>query len=167
MTTTNQPDWSPAPGIIPETVHVHDDNAPTAATAQRGKPTPRRRNPVRLVAPKVMGALRGDKYMVDTYPAAERDDAGRAGQASWSCQANRAGATPVARAGSRNGLAHSKASPVLESSASYSPVHQALRDEADDGSHSQETQRIGLASNAGSMRARGSTATSTRPRRSR
>jgi hypothetical protein len=37
MTATNQPDRSPAPGIIPEPAHVHDD-APTAATKQQDEP---------------------------------------------------------------------------------------------------------------------------------
>jgi hypothetical protein len=34
MTATNQSDSSPAPGILPEPVDVHDD-VPTAATEQR------------------------------------------------------------------------------------------------------------------------------------
>lgn len=74
MTTTNQPDRSPAPGIIPEPVHVYD-NAPTTTTQEEDEPRLKRRGPVRLVAVKVMSALRGDKYMVNAYPAAEREDA--------------------------------------------------------------------------------------------
>jgi hypothetical protein len=71
MTATNEADRSPAPGIIPDPVYVHDDPGPaTAATKQRGGRKPGRRNPVRVAAATVMGALHGDKYMVDAYPAA-------------------------------------------------------------------------------------------------
>ncbi len=62
-------------GIIREPADVHADHAPAAATKQRDDPKPRRRNPVRVAAAKVMGALRGDKYMVDAYPVVEREDA--------------------------------------------------------------------------------------------
>jgi hypothetical protein len=75
LTATNQPDRSPAPGIIPDPVHVHDDAAPPAATEQQHEPTVKRPNPVRLVAVKVMTALRGDKPMDNASPAVERDDA--------------------------------------------------------------------------------------------
>jgi hypothetical protein len=67
MTATRQPDHTPAPGIIPQPV-------PPAATEQRDEPTLGPRNPVRLAAAKVMSALRGDKYMVDAYPADGRAD---------------------------------------------------------------------------------------------
>ena len=81
MTATNQSDRSPAPGIIPEPAHVSSDVAPlTAATEKPDERKPGRRNPVRIAAAKVMSALRGDKYMVDAYPAAEREDAAVAGQ---------------------------------------------------------------------------------------
>ena len=81
MTATNQSDRSPAPGILSEPVDV-DDDVPTAATEQRDEPQPGRRNPFRLAAAKVMSALRGDKYMVDAYPAAEREDAAAPASAS-------------------------------------------------------------------------------------
>jgi len=51
MTATSQPGRSPAPA-----------------------PEPRRRNPAKRAAAKVVSALRGDKYMVNAYPAAERED---------------------------------------------------------------------------------------------
>jgi hypothetical protein len=71
MTATSQPDRSPAPGIIPDPVHVHDDpGAPTAATGRRGGPKSGRRNPLGIAAARVMSVLHGDKYMVDAYPAA-------------------------------------------------------------------------------------------------
>jgi hypothetical protein len=76
MTATNQPDRSLAPGIIPDPVYVHDDpGAPTAATHQGGGLKLGRRNPLRIAAATVMCALRGDKYMVDAYPAAEQANA--------------------------------------------------------------------------------------------
>jgi hypothetical protein len=74
MTATNQPDGSPAPGIIPGPVHLSGDAGPvTAVTDERDEPK-RRRNPVRIAAAKVISALRGDKYMVDAYPIASHED---------------------------------------------------------------------------------------------
>jgi hypothetical protein len=71
MTATNQPDLSPAPGIIPGPVRVHDDPAPpTASTEKRDSGKPGQRNPFRIAFTRVMSALHGDKYMVDAYPAA-------------------------------------------------------------------------------------------------
>jgi hypothetical protein len=76
MTATSQPDRSPAPGIIPHPVEVYDDPAAaTAATGQRDDAEPGWRNPVRLAAARVMSALRGDKYMIDAYPAPGHEDA--------------------------------------------------------------------------------------------
>jgi hypothetical protein len=75
MTATSRPDRSPAPGIIPEPVHVEHDDAPTAATEDQDEPRLKRRNPVRLVAATVMSALRGEKQMVNAYPAAQPEDA--------------------------------------------------------------------------------------------
>lgn len=63
-----------APGIISEPAEVQADDLPTAPNKQRDDSKPGRRNPVRLAATKVMSALRGDKYMVDAYPAAGRED---------------------------------------------------------------------------------------------
>ena len=74
VTATDQSDRSPAPGIIPEPVRVYD-NPPIAAAEQQDQPRLTRPNPARLVAARVMSALRGDKYMVNAYPAAEHKDA--------------------------------------------------------------------------------------------
>ena len=74
MTAPNQPARSPAPGIIPEPAHIPANaNAPTAA-GRRADPKPKRRNPVNTVVAKVMSALRGDRHMVDAYPAAGPED---------------------------------------------------------------------------------------------
>jgi hypothetical protein len=74
--TASQPDRSPAPGIIPDPVYVHDDpGALTAASRQRGGRKPERRNPLRVAAAAVTSTLRGDKYLVDAYPAAGQADA--------------------------------------------------------------------------------------------
>ena len=71
MTATNQPDLSPAPGIIPEPAHVTSDAIPlTAVTEKRDLPKSGRQNPVRTAIATVVSALRGDKYMVDAYPTA-------------------------------------------------------------------------------------------------
>jgi hypothetical protein len=76
MTATKQPDLSLAPGIIPDPVYVHDDPAAlTAATKQGGECKRGRRNLLRVAAAAVMSALRGDKHMVDAYPAAGQADA--------------------------------------------------------------------------------------------
>lgn len=61
MTPTNQPDRSPAPGIIPEPAYVHHHDTPAAATERHREPSLKRRNPLRLLASKVMSALRGDE----------------------------------------------------------------------------------------------------------
>lgn len=74
MTATNQPDRSPAPGIIPGPVHVTDGAAPPPAVPEKRNQPKGRRNPVRIAGAKVMSALRGDKYMVGAYPTASRDD---------------------------------------------------------------------------------------------
>ena len=66
---------SPAPGIIPEPMHVQDQ--PTAAaerSAQRAAdrastPPPTQAKPRRGLLGKLLAALRGDKYMVDAYSA--------------------------------------------------------------------------------------------------
>jgi hypothetical protein len=52
-----------------------DASAPTAAIEQRRASPPRRRNPVALGLGRVASALRGDKYMIDAYPAATQEDA--------------------------------------------------------------------------------------------
>jgi len=71
MTATDQPDRSPAPGIVLEPVQVYDD--PPPAGEQQDQPRPTRPNPARLVAAKVMSALRGDKHMVNAYPAEDEE----------------------------------------------------------------------------------------------
>jgi hypothetical protein len=71
MTTTNQPDLSPAPGIIPEPAQVTSDAIPlNAVTEKRDRPKSGRRSPVRIAIATVLSAFRGDKYMVDAYPTA-------------------------------------------------------------------------------------------------
>jgi hypothetical protein len=75
VTTTAQPERSAATGIISDPVDVYDDDVRTPATEQRDDPKPERRNPLQLAVAKVMSVLRGDKYMVDAYPAVEREDA--------------------------------------------------------------------------------------------
>jgi hypothetical protein len=75
MTAANQLDRSPARSIIREPIGVQDGNAPSAASRQQEEPTLKRRNPLGLLAAKVMGALRGDKYMADAYPLRVRDAA--------------------------------------------------------------------------------------------
>jgi len=86
MTSINQSDRSPAPGIIPGPVHVSDYAAPlNAATEQRDEPKGRR-NPVRMASAKVMSALRGDKYMVGAYSPVSRDDPAASGDSGSSAQ---------------------------------------------------------------------------------
>jgi hypothetical protein len=76
MTATNQSDRSPAPGIIPEPAHVSSDAAPlTAAIEKPGNPKPGRSNLLRIAVARLVSTLRGDKYMVDAYPPARREDA--------------------------------------------------------------------------------------------
>ena len=79
MTATQQPQRSPAPGIIPGRVHVSHDAAPlSAATEKRDEPKGRR-NAVGIATAKVMSALRGDKYMVHGSPTANRADPSASG----------------------------------------------------------------------------------------
>jgi hypothetical protein len=64
-----KPTGSPVPGIIPEPIRVHRD---AAAVDEQGGGTldaapPRRRNPLA----KLIGHLRGDRYMVGAYPPGE------------------------------------------------------------------------------------------------
>ena len=74
---------SPAPGIIPEPVHVHDQPAkptrrtgqPPAGRATKLLPAPGQRNPVSIVLARVMRVIRGDRYMIDAYPPAWHSDA--------------------------------------------------------------------------------------------
>jgi hypothetical protein len=67
---TLEPSDSPVPRVIPEPVRVHDDSAlgkPRAAT----EPVPSARRPG--LARRLLGVVRGDKYMADAYaPAKER-----------------------------------------------------------------------------------------------
>ncbi len=76
MTATSQPDRSPAPGIIPDPVHVRDHpGTPTPANGTTAEAHAKRRNLARIGLAKVASAIRGDKYMVDAYPAAGREHA--------------------------------------------------------------------------------------------
>ena len=69
---------SPAPGIIPGPVRVHDQ--PARLTRRAGRPPPRRAtkpfaspgqgNPVSIVLARLMGVIRGDAYTVVAYPPA-------------------------------------------------------------------------------------------------
>ena len=83
MTATNQPDRSPAPGIIPEPPRLNDNLAwPSAASRKPAQRKRGRRNPVSVAFAKVTSALHGDKHIVGAYPvpdpegAAPSDDAG-------------------------------------------------------------------------------------------
>jgi hypothetical protein len=72
---TDQPDRSPAPGVIFEPAHVRHDAPPTAASERQNENRLNRRNPVSLMAAKVMSAFRGDKHMVSAHPDTDREDA--------------------------------------------------------------------------------------------
>jgi hypothetical protein len=73
---------SPAPGIIPEPAHVHDD--PAKPTRRSGQPAANRatsllwssgkRSAVSIVLAKLRSAIRGDKYTIDAYPPAGHGD---------------------------------------------------------------------------------------------
>jgi hypothetical protein len=76
---TIEPTGSPVPEVIPEPLRVHHDTvAPherlTATSTASGTTTPAsspgRRNPASIVLAKLLGAIRGDKHMVDAYPPA-------------------------------------------------------------------------------------------------
>jgi hypothetical protein len=75
--------------VIPEPIRVHHDSAPAqesrlaapkpSDTTERAS-SPRRRNPASILLAKLLGAVRGDKYMADStgdWSAAARvvDDA--------------------------------------------------------------------------------------------
>jgi len=62
---TSEPSGSPVPGVIPEAIRVHDDRAPAKARASNEAiPSPRRPG----LASRLLGVVRGDKYMADAYP---------------------------------------------------------------------------------------------------
>jgi hypothetical protein len=62
MTDTNQPDRSPAPGIIPTPPYLNDNLAwPPATSRSPAERKPGRRSPVRVAFAKVMSALQGDR----------------------------------------------------------------------------------------------------------
>ena len=86
MTATNQPDRSPAPGIIPGPLHVSDGAAPPPVVPEERDEPKARRNPVRVAGAKVMSALRGDKYMVGAYPTESRDDPAASGDSGSSAR---------------------------------------------------------------------------------
>jgi hypothetical protein len=71
---TIEPSRSAVPGVIPEPAYVHDDgagrhSATPAANDTADPATPsRRRNPARGMLARLVGALRGDKYMANAYP---------------------------------------------------------------------------------------------------
>jgi hypothetical protein len=84
LTATHQPKRSAAPGIIPEPAELQD-GVPTAAT-ERPRSKPGGHNPIRLVAGRMMSALRGDKYMVDAYPPAGSESSAAPGDAESRAQ---------------------------------------------------------------------------------
>lgn len=60
---------SPAPGIIPEQSLVHDEpDASTPQGSRRAAGTTARPEGRRTPLARLLGALHGDKYMVDAYP---------------------------------------------------------------------------------------------------
>jgi hypothetical protein len=65
---------SPAPGIIPEPVRVHDERAAKPA-ADRPRRRPSWRGQVSIRLAKLMSTIRGDNYMVDAYPPAWHSNA--------------------------------------------------------------------------------------------
>jgi hypothetical protein len=66
---TIEPTGSPIPGVIPGPVRV--DHGTVGATKPASSPG--RRNPASTVLARLLGAIRGDKYMVDAYlPAGHR-----------------------------------------------------------------------------------------------
>jgi hypothetical protein len=75
MTVIDQSDRSAAPGILPAPVHVRDDPGTLTPEEQPADQVPRRKGVVRAALGKVASALRGDKYMVDAYAAAQPEDA--------------------------------------------------------------------------------------------
>ncbi len=75
MTVIDQPDRSAAPGILPEPVHVRDDPCTLTPEDKPADEHPRRKGVVRAALAKVASALRGDKYMVDAYAAAQPKEA--------------------------------------------------------------------------------------------
>jgi hypothetical protein len=60
---TLEPTESPVPGVIPEPSRVQDDSAPAKARATT-EAVPSRPG----LAGRLLGVLRGDKYMADAYP---------------------------------------------------------------------------------------------------
>lgn len=62
---TLEPSESPVLGVMPEPTRVHDDSAPAKPRATT-EPVPSPRRPG--MARRLLGAVRGDKYMADAYP---------------------------------------------------------------------------------------------------
>jgi len=60
-----EPSDSPVPGVIPEPIRVHDDSAP-GKPSPTTEPVPSPRRPG--LARRLLGVIRGDKYMADAYP---------------------------------------------------------------------------------------------------
>ena len=83
---------SPVPAIVSEPV-VGLTEAPSDQTTPPASPGPR--HPVRFVLAKVLGALRGDRYMVGAYPPDSLESA----SSTRHDEARRRGATATARDG--------------------------------------------------------------------
>jgi len=81
---TMEPSGSPVPGVIPEPIRVHHDNA-AAHEGHRAAPkpsattdpasSPGRRNPAGILLAKLLGAVRGDKHLADAGPPTRRTSA--------------------------------------------------------------------------------------------
>ena len=80
---TMEPSGSAASGVSPEPASLHHGDGedgrrsttPTANDTADPAPSSRRRNPARTMLAKLMGALRGDKYIANAYPPQWRSPA--------------------------------------------------------------------------------------------
>lgn len=78
----NESDDSPAPGIIPNLVRVHDQPAaprrpaapPVADRAGRPLSSPSRRSPASTMVASVLSVIRGDRHTVGAHPSAWQGD---------------------------------------------------------------------------------------------
>jgi hypothetical protein len=57
---------------MPTTPTIEPTNPPSAGRVVDPRSSPGRRHPVRSAASRLLGVLRGDKYMVNAYPPAWR-----------------------------------------------------------------------------------------------
>jgi hypothetical protein len=80
---TIDPPGSPVPGVMPEPVKLHGgavprrpEAAPPAGDTTEPVSPPGRRNRASVELAKLLGVIRGDKYMVNAYPPAWRSTGG-------------------------------------------------------------------------------------------